>query len=98
MLSRDDSRDLLLLEAAGYAHGFRWLSADYPDGIADDVVEAILAVAKNADEVRVAQVPGHVVIAVRDAHAEAVLTDLAARIDALLPADSSGHAVRDGAC
>jgi hypothetical protein len=96
-LLRDESRDLLLLEAAGYAQGFHWLSAEYPDDLADQVVEAILATAAVAGDVRVAQVPGRALIAVRDVDAEVVLADLAARIRALLPADSSVDAVRDGA-
>lgn len=97
MLSRDDSRELLPLEAAGYAQGFRWLSADYPDSLADDAVQAILATATRIDEVRVAQAAGHILIAARDTHAEVALADLAARIRAVLPPDSSIDAVRDGA-
>jgi hypothetical protein len=83
-LLRADSRELVLLEAAGYAQGFHWLSAEYPDALADQVVEAIPATADTAEDVRVAHVPGRVVIAVRDIYSEAVLADLAARIRALL--------------
>lgn len=97
MLMRGDPGELLMLEAAGYAQGFRWLTAEYPDGLADDIVQAILAVADAADDMRIVQVPGRVLVAVRDDRAEVVLADLAARIRAVLPADSGTDAVRDGA-
>jgi hypothetical protein len=96
-LLRADPGELLLLEAAGYTYGFRWLTAEYPDDLADCVVEAILAVVNTAEGMRIAQVPGRVLVAARDAHAEVVLADLAARIRAVLPAESSSDAVRDGA-
>lgn len=97
MLLRTDPRELLLLEVSAYIHGFRLLTAEYPDSVADRVVEAILAVHNSAEDIRIAQVPGRVLVAIRGTHAELVLADLATRIRAVLPPDSSPDAIRDGA-